>query len=654
MKKIPILLFIVLSITFPSYAGIALFPYSSDSDLREFGENSKFNNVYKIFMTKKSGENFSCSAVKVDINLSYPVYITAAHCLKDVINLQIDGGTDYQPTHFVIHPLYESNPFDDLAAFWNPNDKMISGYSVHTGDVEASTMSGDYINVGFGRMRGHSSLRRQAYYTCPVNINQDLNLLEAECSKDLDLKDAAVKPVGKMTTGDRGGGLFLDNGFQIELLGISSFVHHELDTAYGKASWRRVDKPFLDAVRSAFKRESFLQTALSIFNFKKTQDLIDDTHLIKNLFTIDLNLIEDPRVLHAAGLAEEHRDKNSPLAREFFVRAGDVGLSSLCEFDVRLAVSKSKESITDKKQSLINTCLRAAKFNKKDARASFFLYSLYNGNLNIEDIFVSIADSIRKENNYKKEAEKWLDLAIENGSFVALRQKRSHEATKQLALYGDDKSQYELALSYFSDEMCEIVFVERSPSFCRNRRTMDVEQAVLWLKHAVDADYADAQFAMAKLMEHNFSGVMGNAALVLNIDDCDSALSKQILSLYEDAAHSGHEEASILLGDYYHKNGQEELALKYWASTFSSYHLRDSSPDQHKRVMKVFKAIGDGQWKPLITDGKAYTNVLAVLEFEGRIEDTNYNMLAYGNFDYDSKDIVDTLSQVRRTMKLLK
>ena len=74
----------VLAILFSHilYAGHPLFPFSTETELLEMGKKAEYNNIKQIKILKDD-KIAMCSSVKVDLGLESPIYLTAAHCLRN-------------------------------------------------------------------------------------------------------------------------------------------------------------------------------------------------------------------------------------------------------------------------------------------------------------------------------------------------------------------------------------------------------------------------------------------------------------------------------------------------------------------------------------------------------------------------------------------
>ena len=224
-----------------SQAAVALFPQSTDQDLINFGSNSLFHDIYRFELNRAA----SCTAVKVDLELGYPVFLTAAHCLKGVKSIDVQGlNGDLQPTHFLVHPNYEKNPLDDLAAFWNPQQKGDLGYALYQ-EALAESPTETFLHSGFGTMR-NGKMPRQGFFTCPIHFEKDINLFTADCRKNAE----TTQTRGKTTNGDSGGGLFVqeENG-RIRVVGIAQSGYSGEGTAHGKTYWRRIDEDFIQTLK---------------------------------------------------------------------------------------------------------------------------------------------------------------------------------------------------------------------------------------------------------------------------------------------------------------------------------------------------------------------------------------------------------------------
>ena len=296
-----------------SQAAVALFPQSTDQDLVNFGSNSLFHDVYRFEAKREIQQAVrvgSCTAVRVDLELGYPVYLTAAHCLEGVKSIDVQGiNGDLQPTRFLVHPNYKTNPLDDLAAFWNPQQKGHLGYALYQEPLSASSTE-TFLHAGFGIMRS-GKMPRQAFFTCPMNFEEDINLFSADCRKNTETTQVR----GKVTHGDSGGVLLVQKeDDSVWPAGISHSVSGGDNIAHGKTGWRRIDKDFIQALKdvalttqNAVSQEGGLQDDTALAH-------VESAHLLGN----------DPRVLLELGDQERRAGKYEE-AMAFYRQAGNNG-----------------------------------------------------------------------------------------------------------------------------------------------------------------------------------------------------------------------------------------------------------------------------------------------------------------------------------------
>lgn len=191
------------------FAALATPPYT-DENLIEEAKNPAFNHVIDISMQRPNGL-YICSAAKVHIpGLGIPLYLTAAHCLKNVVSVKDNQGRMASAyLQYYRYPLesysYELGIGNDVAFFVVPEDKEDNGYPLYTGNFkELSDHS--LISVGYGTMADDSS-PKQAFYAGPLSVNLNGAMLGQKTSfTNCDLFCSDYRS-GKSTGGDSGGPL---------------------------------------------------------------------------------------------------------------------------------------------------------------------------------------------------------------------------------------------------------------------------------------------------------------------------------------------------------------------------------------------------------------------------------------------------------------
>lgn len=673
------------------YAGHPLFPFSTETELLEIGKKAEYNHIKQIKMFKDD-KIAMCSAVKVDLGLKSPIYLTAAHCLENAKEIEIVGQeSSLQPTHMLTHPNYENNPLDDIAAFWNTHevsqsDGYSDGYKVRTKDISQTDLTHeDFIHSGFGSMR-RPGYFKQAFYTCPLSYNSETKVFISNCKK-LDNESSEKKAYGYLQGGDSGGALFIEDSLSSKfLVGIASSGKSNV---YSSSDWRRVDESFLNYVKTVYTKSyekdhpSLLSSiADEVLNtltlFKKTSEkkspLIDHTQELREQIGLGntIELEKNPHVLLALGLREQQKDKASKKAETFYKRAGEFGLHSLCSVKFHQIQKKYDDiGLSD----LISVCEQAIKFNPEpeDGGTYYLLHVIYGGRINLSTILIDFASNLDDTPDYRRKkqlAEKYLDLAVKYHSIEALRVKQSSslEALKSLAQYGDPEAQLSLAKRYFTDSMCKDLFGPKESEYYCNaldyprlaiNDLKDPALAKLWLDNSVDAHYGDALMTKAKLLKARNQDYIGYS-LVPSASD-SMPIDDYVFKLYEDAAEQDNKEALLYLGDHYQSRGDIDTAARYWMKTFKAYVLLDDSADNQFRAHTVLKAISDGNMG-LISSDAAKKTVLDIVTTTVEVSPRGV-ILAQDSFDNvdpkylisDGREgVVSVLNNVQEKLKMLK
>jgi TPR repeat protein len=645
MKKLLLTSFTALSLLMQStaHAAIALYPAFTDQDLENFGKKAIFQDVYSFFIEKGKGNQFLCSAIKVNFGKTFPIFLTAAHCLEGATGIKVNGFEEGgQPTHFMTHPLFMSNQLDDIGAFWNPQGEESGGALLSHMPVSVA-LNEPLVSAGYGSTRKGGEPARQAFVTCPSVFDSEVNVISAACSQQQ--RNASREPMGRITPGDSGGGLFVRNkDGDIELLGIVMSTKAEEATAYGQSNWRLIDQAFLLGLEATLD-----------YAEKGHGPLRDVTHLSPSHHFSDLS--QNPKVLVAQG--EQHY-KNGQIdnALRLFLQAGDVGLAQFCLIKIPQLLQEIMIENKDLDE-ILKRCLPLAK--KGHGAVQYAVSQLYLGNRGFSGIIISTylnnSDQAQKEilEKNQKESAFWLDEAAKSGHLRAVRDKAGqwsldgHEKAKYtqiLAQHGDAKAQYELAEFYLSEEMGKIIWEGRNSP---QEQSGDPVKAIAWLKVAAAAYQPDAEFALAKLKLHGYVDTLNEGGLVSV--GYSFYLSQDVLDLLAHAAALGQKEAARFLGDAYAegKTVQKNMgsAVFYWAKVVPIYALiGEAGPVDNRRAWTMTAAINEGQVNLLGMDPETKNSVANIIGTAIKISDS-------AKYQFIDQEKLDSLKSAYGKLMLL-
>ncbi len=205
MKK-----YLPLFLCFPFYTAslMAAMPHGNQT-ISDFVENAKnLEHVYEI-QIKFSHATGRCSAVQVQTESMYSLFLTAAHCLINVSKGKVATPNRIvlkgnEASHYFLYPAFDAAPQYDLAAFIVPK-AVKGGWPLYVGSPE-SLLREHLIHAGFGKIPDHSKMPLQAFQVYPSQVSSVL--LQQSPFQNTQL-------LGSAGYGDSGGPLLVKPNHQI-------------------------------------------------------------------------------------------------------------------------------------------------------------------------------------------------------------------------------------------------------------------------------------------------------------------------------------------------------------------------------------------------------------------------------------------------------
>lgn len=604
---------LLLSIGLVSFsaASKARYPYALDKDLEIFGNSNEYNSVLQLEVVR-GVEHRICSAVRVENFL-----LTAAHCLKNVSSisiLQSESNVESleKVTGYFMHPYYEQNPIDDLAVIWTTLSAN-TGYRLSTQtNLKANE---DFVSVGFGNMRDGSSHTKQAFNICGQLILDEKTFLIQEHFNPK-IHSINNKQCGTLTSGDSGGALLRDTDSGKELIGISINAD---DNSY----WRMVDSSFVELI----------QKVSNIANKNANNDSVQDhTSLAKSIFSPieESDLLQHPRVLYLKGnKAVSAGNYEEAISLYQQLPAHEIA-PNLCYTFLNRAIKKNQDLPAKELQICKSfadlTEFQSSLYTSIDngflANIQYILYARYHSTLRAG--FGKIVEELSGyKNSDRSITEGYLKKAAYNGDLKAVAMYISSNYNKLSAqevvqLYskpaekGDESSQYKLAIIYMPDHIYEALQQVKTRADYEldqlREATKSLEKdgplMMLWLKSAVDASFADAQYVLGILTALGLDSSKKSSSSVLVTSE-NYVMTKEAVDLLTKASGDHHKNPSADAKDalcyiYLQDDSNKPLAYKQCLETMPEYILADGYGLEKKTEILaiIFQDLQQGNYLP--------------------------------------------------------
>ena len=483
-------------------ASVPQYPFTQE-DLVEYGK--QFEGVDRIASAIKEGQgpeaDIFCSGTAVKTDLSFPVYITAATCVKDFQKIGVLIG-DYliKSDGCFVHPLYEIDPQYDQAACFFSKAPTAAGtlvsYPIYEGNFE-DIAQGVFTSVGYGWASNTMKMDE------PLPLRQAFATLVKRCGAYVSSAGQEVSlggnfPSGFATKGDGGGPLlWKDSNGTFQVVGVVSLENTR--DSYKRNHWAPLSKDFKDLI---LKVGSFVKTGVDYSEQELAKIakglFLQDTSESWNKIVQRLQAQKETQYWIGARLTKAGQDEE---AIEWYKKSAEQGFPYA--YNSLFGAYYLGQGVDQNKEEAFRFARLAAENGDQDLQNRLGLY-YYTGEEVQQDYREAFFYSLLAAQQGHVDAQGQLGLMYYKGEGVAQDMHQAFLWFRTAALVGSPQAMHNLGVLFFKGEGTQ----------------KDVRQAFYWIEKADKLGCPEAREALNEIVasERDASVEVPKPQEVLDLD----------------------------------------------------------------------------------------------------------------------------------------